>query len=268
MNRAEELKLMLEQNTTNPAKEGDEFADLFPSAPTDIPLRGWSLPPQQAAATSADTQPVQPSSSSPSSTPAPTSRSSTQPSSSQPSEPQPFGESEKAAKPQPVACLPPVEGIYRLEEGQLGCAFEFLFASFLPGSQEIIVEDAFIRHTHQIYNFLRFCELVVRFRTCKKITLITSYENEAQKESMQGPLHELATSLYGHGIELYISFNNNMDPQQRQIIFSSGWQIKLDRGLDMFNTPTSKFCIGFCDLALRPVRETTIQIIKRVDIVT
>jgi len=58
------------------------------------------------------------------------------------------------------------------------------------------VEDPLIRHTHQIYNFLRFCELVVRFKTCKKITLATSYENEAQKESMEGPLRELAASLY------------------------------------------------------------------------
>src|SRR5690606_36168719 len=42
-------------------------------------------------------------------------------------------------------------------------------------SKEIAVEDPQLCHTHQIYNFLRFCELAVRFRVCKKITLTTSY---------------------------------------------------------------------------------------------
>ncbi|KAL6051304.1 MIT domain-containing protein 1 [Balamuthia mandrillaris] len=82
-----------------------------------------------------------------------------------------------------------------LEEGQTGHTFESLFGSYLAGSTEIRIEDPNIRFTHQLYNFLRFCELVVSQRTCRKLTLVTYFESEAQKSEMEANLREIGASL-------------------------------------------------------------------------
>jgi hypothetical protein len=41
---------------------------------------------------------------------------------------------------------------------------------------------------------------------------------------------------------------------------SSGWTIKIGRGLDYFKAPENKFSLGFFDLDLRPCYETTVDV--------
>jgi len=125
-------------------------------------------------------------------------------------------------------------------------------------SVEIVVIDPYVRHTHQIHNFLRFCETVVKTKTCKKLKLITSFENEIQKYNMDEAFKEMAQSLKEYGVELFVSYVNGL--QEKEIRFSSGIIIKIDKGLDFFKQPTGKFSVGFCDFELRPVQQTTFQI--------
>jgi len=47
-----------------------------------------------------------------------------------------------------------------------GYSYDVLLGDYLTGAKEVVVEDPYIRHNHQINNFVRFCEAVVRRGTC------------------------------------------------------------------------------------------------------
>ena len=68
----------------------------------------------------------------------------------------------------------PKERHYRIHYGATGYSYESIFGDYLPGAEEIVIEDPYIRQHHQIINFLRFCETAVRVSKPKKITLVTS----------------------------------------------------------------------------------------------
>lgn len=62
-----------------------------------------------------------------------------------------------------------------ITEGSTGYSYRRVFEKYLEGNvQEVVVEDPYIRNIHQIYNFLRFCELLVRKETVRNIKLLTS----------------------------------------------------------------------------------------------
>jgi len=131
------------------------------------------------------------------------------------------------------------------------------------------VEDPYIRATHQIYNFLRFCELVVRIvPSVKHILLITVPEdtnsntsNSNQTSSVASKLEEIKESLEERNIHLTITYKTTL--HDRQIRLNSGWIIKIGRGLDIYQKSKGNFSIGFLDYELRPTLETTVDIFKK-----
>jgi len=62
-----------------------------------------------------------------------------------------------------------------IKEGSIGYSYRRVFEKYLEGNvKDVVVEDPYIRNVHQIYNFLRFCELLVSKGTVRKIKLLTS----------------------------------------------------------------------------------------------
>jgi hypothetical protein len=59
----------------------------------------------------------------------------------------------------------------RIGYGDIGYTYENLFGAYLVGAKEMIVEDPYIRVPHQISNFMRFCELVVKVGSAQIINL-------------------------------------------------------------------------------------------------
>jgi len=53
--------------------------------------------------------------------------------------------------------------------GDMGYDYESIMGPYLKGVKEVTVEDPYIRLTHQIQNFVRFCETMVRLSTIRKI---------------------------------------------------------------------------------------------------
>lgn len=62
------------------------------------------------------------------------------------------------------AVAQPKERHYRIHYGATGHSYDSIFADYLPGAEEVVVEDPYIRQQHQIVNFLRFCETAGRLR--------------------------------------------------------------------------------------------------------
>jgi ATP-dependent Lon protease len=144
--------------------------------------------------------------------------------------------------------------------GDTGYSYESILGPYLRGAKELTVEDPYIRLPHQLQNFVRFCETVVKAMTVKKINLITSYEEKTQLADLQDKLGELQQSL----LELDIVLDIRLNPQlhDREIRMDNGWVVKIGRGLDFYQRPQSWFEVGANDLSLRKCLETKVDIFK------
>ncbi|XP_030321284.1 MIT domain-containing protein 1 isoform X2 [Calypte anna] len=148
----------------------------------------------------------------------------------------------------------------RIEANATGFSYEKLFQEYLTEIvSEVWVEDPYIRSVHQLYNFLRFCEMLVK-GPCKvkTIHLLTSYDEGHGRSQQISGLEEIQQSLINYGITLNIAFSSSL--HDREIRFNNGWMIKIGRGLDYFKKPQGRYSIGYCDLDLRPCHETTVDI--------
>ncbi|MCY4355935.1 MAG: BREX system Lon protease-like protein BrxL [Gammaproteobacteria bacterium] len=150
---------------------------------------------------------------------------------------------------------------YTIHYGAAGYSYESIVGLFLKGAKSIEIEDPYIRITHQIHNFVRFCEAVTKTPTVRKIRLITSYDDDTDVRKMSENLSELKQSLLELDIELELKINEYM--HDREIRIDNGWIVKIGRGLDFFQKPDSWFGIGANDLNQRKCLETKVDIYKR-----
>jgi ATP-dependent Lon protease len=141
-----------------------------------------------------------------------------------------------------------------------GFSYESIIGPYLQGAKQIVVEDPFIRATHQVQNFVRFCEMVVRDSSIAKVELTTSYDDNTNMSELHDKLEDVKQSMLEQDVELEIHLNSNM--HDREIRLDNGWVIKIGRGLDFFQRPTSWFEIGVTDLSLRKCLETKIDIFR------
>uniref|UniRef100_A0A8C6UHK1 MIT, microtubule interacting and transport, domain containing 1 n=1 Tax=Neogobius melanostomus TaxID=47308 RepID=A0A8C6UHK1_9GOBI len=138
----------------------------------------------------------------------------------------------------------------KIADDATGYSYETLFKPYISSAlSEVWIQDPYIRHTHQLYNFLRFCEMLLKgLCQVKTIHLLTSQDDvDGQQTSA---LAEIKESLRTQG-ELYIL---------NIFRFDNGWIIKIGRGLDFFKRPKGRFSIGYCDYDLRQCHETTVDI--------
>lgn len=154
----------------------------------------------------------------------------------------------------------PVEQHFTIFYGDRGHTFESLVAPYLGKAKEVIVEDPYIRLTHQVHNFVRLCEAIAKTSNVKKIKLVTSCEDSEAFTKTQEMLGDLVQSLLEVDIELDIKLNPNM--HDREIRVDNGWTIKIGRGLDFFQKPNSYFDIGSNDLSMRKCLETKVDIFR------
>lgn len=161
----------------------------------------------------------------------------------------------------PTALEPQLtEQHYTIHYGATGYSYESIIGPYLLGGKEIVIEDPYIRLTHQVQNFVRFCEAIVKAPNIRKIQLITSYDSDTDVKEMSDKLGELKQSLLEIDIELDLKINEHM--HDREIRIDNGWVVKIGRGLDFFQKPDSWFGIGTNDLSLRKCLETKVDIYK------
>ena len=144
--------------------------------------------------------------------------------------------------------------------GDVGHSYESIIGPYLRGAKTVVIEDPYIRLQHQIQNFVRFCECVLKAGTVKKINLITGYDDKTQLAEIAEKLEELKQSLLELDVELEVKLNPNM--HDREIRIDNGWVVKIGRGLDFFQKPGGWFEVGANDLTLRKCLETKVDIFK------
>jgi ATP-dependent Lon protease len=144
--------------------------------------------------------------------------------------------------------------------GDTGYSYESIMGPYLQGAKSVVIEDPYIRLQHQIQNFVRFCETVLKAETVKKISLITGYDDKTQLADIAEKLDELKQSLLELDVELEVKLNPNI--HDREIRLDNGWVIKIGRGLDFYQKPGGWFEVGANDLSLRKCLETKIDIFR------
>lgn len=171
----------------------------------------------------------------------------------------------KAIEPAAIPAIP--TGAAELKErhftilyGDTGYSYESIIGPYLQGAKSVVIEDPYIRLQHQLQNFVRFCETVLRAGTVKKITLITGHDDKTPLAEIAEKLEELKQSLLELDVELEVKLNPNI--HDREIRFDNGWIIKIGRGLDIYQKPASWFEVGAHDLNLRKCLETKVDIFR------
>ena len=169
-------------------------------------------------------------------------------------------EVENAPVSVPVEQEAPKERHYRIHYGATGYSYETIFGEYVAGAEEIVVEDPYIRHHHQVVNFVRFCEMAVRFGPPKKMILVTKFDTPEEEVEAMTKLATLAESLKIYGVTLQIKKNPAM--HDREVRLSNGWKVKIGRGFDIYQKPEDWLAIGANDLDLRPCLETNVDVIR------
>jgi ATP-dependent Lon protease len=195
--------------------------------------------------------------------------------SSEPVEAQPAVQSAPAAAAEPSVTSSPVaptpavvaspavelkEQHFSILYGDTGYSYESILGPYLQGAKAVVIEDPYIRLQHQIQNFVRFCETVLKAGTVKKISLITGYDDKTQLADIAEKLDELKQSLLELDVELEVKLNPNI--HDREIRLDNGWIIKIGRGLDFYQKPGGWFEVGANDLSLRKCLETKVDIFR------
>jgi ATP-dependent Lon protease len=161
----------------------------------------------------------------------------------------------------PVTTEPQLtEQHYTIHYGAMGYSYESIIGPYLAGAKAIVIEDPYIRLTHQVQNFVRLCEAIVKAPNIRKIQLITGYDSDTDLKEVSDKLGELKQSLLEIDIELEIKINEHL--HDREIRIDNGWVVKIGRGLDFYQKPDSWFGIGTNDLSLRKCLETKVDIYK------
>jgi ATP-dependent Lon protease len=160
----------------------------------------------------------------------------------------------------PTASAGPEEQHFTILYGDTGYSYESIMGPYLQGAKSVVIEDPYIRLQHQIQNFVRFCEMVLKAGTVRKITLITGHDDKAPLAEMAEKLEELKQSLLELDVELEVRLNPNI--HDREIRLDNGWIIKIGRGLDFYQRPSGWFEVGAHDLNLRKCLETKVDIFR------
>ncbi len=163
----------------------------------------------------------------------------------------------------PVSASPALElkeQHFTILYGDTGYSYETILGPYLQGVKEVVIEDPYIRHSHQIQNFVRFCETTLKSNTVKKIHLTTGYDDQTGLADIAEKLEELKQSLLELDVVLEIKLNPNL--HDREIRLDNGWIIKIGRGLDFYQKPGGWFEVGVHDLSLRKCLETKVDIFQ------
>ncbi|KYQ88666.1 microtubule interacting and transport domain-containing protein (MIT) [Tieghemostelium lacteum] len=160
----------------------------------------------------------------------------------------------------------------KIKNGSTGCSYEQLFGEYLIGASAIKIDDPYIRTKHQCDNFIKFCELVVkknctyneqqRSHTYKPIfiTLSTSFDSPTQEDELKLLFKQMKEDFVPFNVTFNFQFSKTL--HDRVIEVSNGYKIKLGRGLDFYQKPSSKYCIGSHDDNFRATLETSVDIFK------
>lgn len=148
-----------------------------------------------------------------------------------------------------------------IKEGETGHSYRSLFGPYLKGASSIQLADPYVRLEFQIRNLLAFVGIIDTVDGPVNLHLITSAEDAYQERISGEKFQEIADSLVDHGITFTYEFSDTI--HRRGIELDNGWKIIIDRGLDIFLKPESRYELSEVDQARKRCRETEIVFLQQ-----
>ena len=173
---------------------------------------------------------------------------------------QPPADTEQALEPVADVSTGPEEKHFTIMYGDTGHSYDSIVGPYLDGAKSITIDDPYIRAPHQVHNFVRFCEMILKQPSIRTIKLVTSYDDKTDLADLNDKLEALKQSLLEIDVVLDITVNANL--HDREIRLDNGWTIKIGRGLDFYQKPDSWFSVGANDYSLRKCLETKVDIFR------
>ena len=156
--------------------------------------------------------------------------------------------------------LGPQQKTLHIKEGDTGYSYKSLFTDHLKGASRINITDPYVRLEYQVRNLLIFTSIIDTMDGPVDLHLTTSADDEYQQKANGQKFDGIAKSLAEHGIRFSYEFSPTI--HRRGIELNNGWRIVLDRGLDIYQKPDSKYELSEIDQAKKKCRESEIVFIK------
>lgn len=147
-----------------------------------------------------------------------------------------------------------------ITDGDTGYSYNHLFGPYLKGAKSIQIVDPYVRLEYQIRNLIAFIGIIDTSLGSVKLSLITSADDAYQEREVSKKLDEVKASVIKHGVDLIYDFSPTV--HRRGIETDNGWKIIIDRGLDIYQKPESKYELSEVDQTKRICRETEIIYIQ------
>ena len=174
--------------------------------------------------------------------------------------------------PKAPISIKPKEHEFIIEDGEVGYTYESIMLPYLTGATRVEINEPYIESPHQLHNFVRFCEVILKEVSIDKISLNTKFdynsvanENENEKnrknEKIRIGFQQLKNDLKQRDITLDITFDETL--HHRQIEIDNGWNINLCRGLDIYHYNDGFFTIGANDFSYRKCKKTKVKIYEK-----
>lgn len=131
-----------------------------------------------------------------------------------------------------------------IRENQANVSYERLFGHYLEDATEILIQDPYIRLSHQFKNFMELCSLIYKKNQDAEtifIKLVTWNDPEYHENSIAN-FEEIKDSLCEMNIEFTYEFKESA--HDRYILTNNGWKILLGRGLDIWQKSSGRFDIA------------------------
>lgn len=122
-----------------------------------------------------------------------------------------------------------------IQENQKGVDFDLLLGAYLDGVNSITITDPYIRKFHQARNLMELLETIARRKLEHDdvtVHCITAPDHDESHEQQEKFLAQIQEKVGPIGILFSWEFDENA--HARHIITDHGWEILLDRGLDIF----------------------------------
>ncbi|MBC8506960.1 MAG: BREX system Lon protease-like protein BrxL [Anaerolineales bacterium] len=157
----------------------------------------------------------------------------------------------------------PEERTLLIPDGETGHSYKSLFGPYLKGARHIYLTDPYIRMEYQVRNLLAFIGIIDTVDGPVDLHLTSSADDEYQKRINSQKFDEIASSIQEHGINFTYEYSDTV--HRRGIELDNGWRISIDRGLDIFQKPDSKYELSEVDQAKKRCRETEMIYLKTMD---
>ena len=159
---------------------------------------------------------------------------------------------EKEEEPQEDA----VEKTLLISDGEGGHSYKSLFGPYLKGAREIHLIDPYNRLEYPVRNLLSFIGIIDTVDGSVNFKLTTAADDEYQKRVNERKFEEIAEGVKEHDINDTYEFSETV--HRRGIEADNGWSISIDRGLDIFQKPETRYELSEVDQARKQCKETEI----------